>query len=111
MAEKIQPMTLPGRWATISAPTTMNAAKASSSGSVSLKAPGPKVPLATESATSAATPAVQVASIAQATQVERFLTRGSSSAVGRRCSGHSYPGSVPGALRSGDGSGPAAERA
>jgi hypothetical protein len=74
MAEKIQPMALPGRWATISAPTTMNAAKASSSGSVSLKAPGPKVPLATDSATSAATPAVQAASIAQAIQVERFLT-------------------------------------
>jgi hypothetical protein len=30
MAEKIQPMVLPGRWATITAPTAMNAAKASS---------------------------------------------------------------------------------
>jgi hypothetical protein len=28
MAEKIQPTALPGRWATISAPTAMNAAKA-----------------------------------------------------------------------------------
>jgi hypothetical protein len=31
MAEKIQPMTLPGRWATITAPMTMNAVKANSS--------------------------------------------------------------------------------
>ena len=27
MAEKIQPMVLPGQWATITAPTAMNAAK------------------------------------------------------------------------------------
>ena len=30
IAEKIQPTALPGRWATMTAPTTMNAAKASS---------------------------------------------------------------------------------
>jgi hypothetical protein len=55
----------------------MKAAKASSSGSESLRAPGPKVPLATERATRVAAVAVHPASSAQATRVERLLIRGS----------------------------------
>jgi hypothetical protein len=72
MAEKTQPMALPGRWATIRAPTTMKAAKASSSPTVSASGWRWKLPLATESTTRATTLAVQIASNAQATQVERL---------------------------------------
>ena len=75
MAEKTQPMALPGRWATTRAPTPMKAAKASSSPTVSASGWRWKLPLGTESPTRAATLAVQTISIAQATQVERFLTR------------------------------------
>jgi len=42
-AEKIQPTALPGRWATITKPTIMNAAKANSRGGLS----GLRLPLAT----------------------------------------------------------------
>ena len=74
MAEKTQPMALPGRLATIRAPTAMNAAKASSSPTVSARGWRWKLPLATESTTRAATLAANAASSAQATQVERLLT-------------------------------------
>ena len=49
MAEKIQPTALPGRWATMIAPTAMNAAKASSRLLLC-----PNLPLATDVATLAA---------------------------------------------------------
>ena len=45
MAEKIQPMALPGRWATITAPTTMKARKPQQKAT---KKPGSRVPLATD---------------------------------------------------------------
>jgi hypothetical protein len=73
MAERIQPMALLGRWATISAPTTMKAAKASRSGTESVKTSRARVPLATDSAQRAATLAVHTVTSAQATQVERRL--------------------------------------
>jgi hypothetical protein len=47
MAEKIQPMGLPGRWATIKAPTTMKALKPNASPTWPA-ASGWKVPLTTD---------------------------------------------------------------
>ena len=82
MAANTQPMALPGRLATIRAPTPMNAAKARSSPTVLARGWRWKLPLATESTTRAATLADHAASIAQATRVERLRTAISSSARG-----------------------------
>ena len=82
MAANTQPMALPGRLATIRAPTPMNAAKARSSPTVLARGWRWKLPLATESTTRAATLADHAASIAQATRVERLRTAISSSACG-----------------------------
>jgi hypothetical protein len=54
-AQNTQPTALPGRWATIRLPTTMNAVKASSRATVSPRDSNARVPLATASATRAAT--------------------------------------------------------
>jgi hypothetical protein len=72
MAEKTQPMALPGRWATTRAPTPVKAAKASSSPTVSASGWCWKLPLAIDSATSATTLTTHATSSAQATQVERL---------------------------------------
>jgi hypothetical protein len=73
MAEKIQPTLLPGRCATITAPTTMNAVKASS------RAAGWagfcwNSPLAAIRGIPTPTPATKIASMDQAIQVERLRT-------------------------------------
>jgi hypothetical protein len=71
MAEKSQPMALPGRWATITAPTTMNAAKASVRAN---RKPGRrwKLPLATDRGNPTPVQATKMPTMAQATQVERL---------------------------------------
>jgi hypothetical protein len=71
MAEKIQPMVLPGQWATITAPTAMNAAKASSR---LLSCSKWKLPLATDRGTPTPSTATKTASMDQATQVQRLRT-------------------------------------
>jgi hypothetical protein len=101
MAEKIQPIGLPGRWATIRAPpTTMKAVKASHSGTVSSRGWVRKSPLAAESALAVTKMAPKAASNPQATRVERLLTWrplvGSLAASFRQ---QVYPGAVPGSLR------------
>jgi hypothetical protein len=67
-------MALPGRCATIKAPTTMNAVNASSSATVSASGSCWKLPLATMSAPATSTLTTKMASMNQATQVERLRT-------------------------------------
>jgi hypothetical protein len=62
MAAKIQPTALPGRWATIAAPTTMNAAKAGS------RVICWKWPLTTNNGITTAKQAMKIASMDQATE-------------------------------------------
>ena len=64
MAEKIQPMALSGRWATITAPTTMNPVKARNRVTV----PGPRPRAVTSRVTAVPQPTTKIASMDQATQ-------------------------------------------
>jgi hypothetical protein len=73
MAVKIQPMALPGRWATIKAPTTMNALTPTSS---TRKPAGScwKLPLATERMVVTTMLMTNSASSDKATQVQHLRT-------------------------------------
>jgi hypothetical protein len=64
-------MALPGRWATMTAPTTMNAVKASSR---AMLRPGSrwKLPLSTDRVTVTTKQTTKIASMDQASQVERL---------------------------------------
>ena len=64
MAEKIRPMALSGRWATITAPMTMNPVKAR----YRVRVSGSKPPLTTARVSAIAQPIAKIASKNQATQ-------------------------------------------
>jgi hypothetical protein len=72
-SEKIQPMALPGRWATIKAPTTMKALKPRNSRSW-LPTSCWKVPLATARRSPTTRLTMMTASMDQATQLQRLPT-------------------------------------
>jgi len=73
MAEKIQPIGFPGRWATTKAPTTMKAPKPSTN---TMKLAGScwKLPSATARMVAKTTLTMKTASIDQATQLQRLPT-------------------------------------
>jgi hypothetical protein len=73
MAEKSQPIALPGRWATIKAPTIMKALKPTNSRTW-LPASCRKVPLATARISPATRLTTKTASMDQATQLQRLPT-------------------------------------
>ena len=67
-------MALPGRCATINAPTTMNTMNANSSAALSARGSWWKVPLLTESTYKRITLTAKTASMNQASQIERVRT-------------------------------------
>jgi len=72
IAEKTQPIALPGRLVTITAPTTMNPANASSSAAWPTTSPSKK-PLITPSHTAGTMHTTKTTTMIRATQVERCI--------------------------------------